>query len=118
MLGFSMLSVGSRAVAVLLAAVALPVLCQPVSAADARRAAVPGMAVKAPQPSGAELVGKLLREQTGPSDPDVPLPQRGLSTTQAPASTPLAGPQVFGRQEDGGGVFGVKFPIPAGRGTN
>lgn len=111
----SMLSVGSRAVAVLLAAVALPVLYHPVAAADARR---PVAAVKAPEPSGAELVGKLLREQNGPSDPDVPLPQRGLGITRAPTSTPLAGPRVFGRQEDGGGVFGLKFPIPATRGTN
>lgn len=113
-----MVFVGFRALAALLAAVALPVLCQPVAAADIKRPAAPGVAVKAPQPSGAELVGKLLREQNGPSDPDVPLPQRGLGTTASPSSAPLAGPQVFGRQEEGGGVFGLKFPIPATRGTN
>jgi hypothetical protein len=63
-------------------------------------------------------VGKLLKEQDGPSNPDVPLPQRDLSLTRAPASTPLSGPQVFGRREDNGGVFGLKFPIPVNRGTN
>jgi hypothetical protein len=110
--------VGSRPVAALLAAVALPIFCQPVFAADAKRSAAPSAAVKAPEPSGAEVVGKLLREQDGPSDPDVPLPQRGLGATQSPASTPLPGPQVFGRREDGGGVFGLKIPIPASRGAN
>ncbi|MBN9089047.1 MAG: hypothetical protein J0J01_19235 [Reyranella sp.] len=108
--------VGSRVVAVLLAAVALPVLCQPAFAADTKRPAAPSAAVKAPEPSGAELVGKLLREQNGPSDPDVPLPQRGLGTSEAPASPSLPGPQVFGRREEGGGVFGLKFPIPVARG--
>ncbi len=109
----------TRALALLLlAVVALPILCQPVSAADPKRSAASDAAAKAPEPSGAELVGKLLSEQNGPSDPDVPLPQRGLGASQAPASTPLAGPQIFGRHEDGGGVFGLKFPIPATRGAN
>jgi len=108
--------VGVRAVAVLLAAVALPVLCQPACAADVKRPLAPVAAVKAPAPSGAELAGKMLREQNGPSDPDVPLPQHGLGVSPAPASTPLAGPQMFGRHEDGGGVFGMKFPIPVSRG--
>ena len=110
---------GVRSVAVLLAAVAHPALCQPAFAADAKRQGGQNVAaaVKAPEPSGAELVGKLLREQNGPSDPDVPLPQRGLSASPSPASTPLAGPQVYGRREDGGGVFGMKFPIPVSRGA-
>jgi hypothetical protein len=119
MLGFSMSSVGFRAVAVLLAAVALPVLCHPAFAADVKR---PGKsmaaAVRAPEPSGSEAVGKLLRDEAGPSDPDVPLPQRGLGATQGPSSTPLAGPQMFGRREDGGGVFGLKIPIPVSRAAN
>jgi hypothetical protein len=109
---------GVRALASLLALAALPVLCQSASAAEPKRAA-PSAAVKAPEPSGSELVGKLLREQNGPSDPDVPLPQRDLSLTRAPASsTPLSGPQMFGRREDNGGVFGLKFPIPVNRGAN
>jgi hypothetical protein len=106
-----------RALASLLALAALPVLCQSASAADAKRAAA-SVAVKAPEPTGAELVGKMLKEQSGPSNPDVPLPQRDLGLRPAPASTPLSGPQVFGRREDNGGVFGVKFPIPVGRATN
>jgi len=114
----SFVGVGFRVVAALLAAVVLPLLCQPASAADVKRPAAPGVAVKAPEPTGAELVGKLLREDNGPSNPDVPMPQRGLGVTQAPASTPLTGPQVFGRREDGGGVFGLKIPIPATRGAN
>jgi hypothetical protein len=111
------LSVASRFLVALLATAALPILCQPASAADKRPAAP--LAVKpAPQPTGAELVGKLLNEANGPSDPDVPLPQRGLSASQSPASAPLSGPRMFGRQEDVGGVFGLKFPIPVTRTAN
>lgn len=94
---------------VLLAATAFPVLCHAASAADKK--APPSAAVKAPEPTGAELVGKLLSEQNGPSDPDVPLPQHGLSQKSQPASTPLSGPQIYGRREEGGGVFGLKIPI-------
>jgi hypothetical protein len=110
--------VGFRALAALLAVLAFPVLCQPAAAADVKRSASPAAVKPLPQPTGAELVGKLLSEQNGPSDPDVPMPQPGLGVTRSPASTPLSGPQVFGRREDGGGVFGLKFPIPATRGTN
>jgi hypothetical protein len=111
------LSVASRVLVALLATAALPILFQPAAAADKRPGA--SIALKpAPQPSGAELVGKLLNEANGPSDPDVPLPQRGLSPSQNPASAPLSGPQVFGRQEDNGGVFGLKFPIPVTRSSN
>ena len=108
---------GVRALASLLALAALPVLCLPASAADPKRPA-PSAAVKAPEPTGAEVVGKLLKEQNGPSNPDVPLPQRDLNLTQAPSSTPLSGPQMFGRREDNGGVVGLKIPIPVSRGTN
>jgi hypothetical protein len=67
-------------------------------------------------PSGAELVGKLLAAQTGPSDPDVPLPQPNLSLRE-PAATALTGPRIYGRQEDGGAVVGLRIPIPADRGA-
>jgi hypothetical protein len=111
--------VAVRGLAALLAAVALPVLSQSASAADLKRSAAPAMVTPAPVPTGSELVGKLLSEQNGPSDPDVPMPQRGLTRTQdLGASAPLAGPQIYGRQEDGGAVFGLKFPIPATRGAN
>ena len=112
-----MSSVVSRCLVALLAAAAFPLLCHPASAADGKRSAAP-VAKPAPEPTGAELVGKLLSEQDGPSNPDVPLPQHGLSAGHTPTSAPLAGPQVFGRREDNGGVFGLKFPIPVSRGSN
>ena len=65
----------------------------------------------APPPSGAEIVGKMLNP---PSDPDVPLPRRDLAT-RPPTDGPSDRPTIFGRQEEGGGVFGVKIPIPADR---
>jgi len=69
----------------------------------------------APNANGAEIVGKLLANP--PSDPDVPLPQGGLAT-RPPAGASSDRPTVFGRQEEGGGVFGLKIPIPADRGTS
>jgi hypothetical protein len=112
-------SVLSKSFALLVLA-ALPALVAPsASAADIKRPVTPNTkAIQPPAPTGAELVGKLLLEQNGPSDPDVPMPQRGLKRTQEPTSTPLSGPQVFGRQEEGGGVFGLKIPIPATRSAN
>lgn len=74
--------------------------------------AVPQASPIAPNSRGAEIVGKLLANP--PSDPDVPLPQGNLAT-RPPADGPLDHPTIFGRQEDGGGVFGLKIPIPADR---
>jgi hypothetical protein len=74
--------------------------------------AAPQASPVAPNASGAEIVGKLLSNP--PSDPDVPLPQGNLAT-RPPADSPLDHPTIFGRQEDGGGVFGLKIPIPADR---
>lgn len=112
-----MSSVVSRWLVALIAAAAVPLYCAPASAADGKRAPVPA-AKPAPEPTGAELVGKLLSQQDGPSDPDVPLPQHGLSRNAQPASTPLGGPQIYGRREDGGGVFGLKIPIGVHGGAN
>jgi hypothetical protein len=67
-----------------------------------------------PQPSAAEIVGNLLAPHA--SDPDVPLPQPGLAAVP-PANEPSAGPRIFGRGEDGGGVLGIRIPIPATRGA-
>jgi hypothetical protein len=113
-----MSSVVSRCLVALLAAAIFPLLCHAASAADGRRPATTAAVKPAPEPTGAEVVGKLLSEQDGPSDPDVPLPQHGLSANQGSTSTPQAGPQVFGRREDNGGVFGLKFPIPVSRSSN
>jgi hypothetical protein len=73
---------------------------------------VPQASPVGPNASGAEIVGKLLANP--PSDPDVPLPQSNLAT-RPPTNDSLDHPTIFGRQEDGGGVFGLKIPIPADR---
>jgi hypothetical protein len=65
----------------------------------------------APPATGAEIVGKMLNP---PSDPAVPLPRRDLAT-RPPSDGPSDRPTIFGRQEEGGGVFGVRIPIPADR---
>ena len=63
-------------------------------------------------PSGAAIVDKLLRP--GPSDPDVPLPRSDLADERV-RSESLDRPRIFGRQEDRGGVLGVRIPFPAAR---
>lgn len=113
-----MSSVASRCLVALLAAAAIPLVCAPVSAADGKHPAAPVGVKPAPEPTGSELVGKLLSEQNGPSDPDVPLPQYGLGQNAQPNSTPITGPQIYGRREEGGGVFGLKFPIGVHNGAN
>jgi hypothetical protein len=115
-----MSSVASRCLVALLAAGTLPLFCDAASAADGKRPAAPAAVKPAPvpEPTGAELVGKMLSEQNGPSNPDVPLPQYGLGQNTQPNSTPLSGPRIYGRHEDGGGVFGLKFPIGVHNGTN
>ncbi len=62
--------------------------------------------------AGADAVNKLLNP---PSDPDVPLPQRDLTTARDAGGGAPDLPQIYGRREDGGGVFGLKVPIPADR---
>jgi len=109
--------VASRCLIALLAAATVPLFCVTASAADGKRAPAPA-AKAAPQPTGSELVGKLLSEQNGPSNPDVPLPQYGLSQNAQPDSAPLSGPKIYGRREEGGGVFGLKFPIGVHNGSN
>jgi hypothetical protein len=84
------------------------------TAADRKPAVKATVLPAATAPSGAELVGKLLSEETRASDPDVPLPQPNLSARR-PAAGPLSGPSLYGRQEDGGAVLGLKFPIPVTR---
>jgi hypothetical protein len=64
-------------------------------------------------PSNVELVNKALNP--GASDPDVPLPHPGLANSTADQPTSPAGPQIFGRQEQGGGVLGLRMPFPADR---
>jgi len=63
-------------------------------------------------PSSADIVNKLL--SPGPSDPNVPLPRADLAGQTAESGSSKK-PQIFGRGEDGGGVFGLRVPIPADR---
>lgn len=113
-----MSSVISRCLVALIAAAAVSLFCSAASAAGGKRPAASAVVKPAPEPTGSELVGKLLSEQDGPSNPDVPLPQYGLSQRSQPNSAPLSGPQVYGRREEGGGVFGLKFPIGVHGGSN
>ena len=74
--------------------------------------AAPPASPMAPNATGAEIVGKMLAPR--PSDPDVPLPRGDLAARPADDGS-RDGPTVYGRQEEGGGVFGLKIPIPADR---
>ena len=64
-------------------------------------------------PSNVDLVNKALNP--GASDPDVPLPHPDLANSRGAQSGSPSGPQIYGRQEQGGGVFGLRMPIPADR---
>jgi hypothetical protein len=64
-------------------------------------------------PSNVDLVNKALNP--GASDPDVPLPHPDLANSRGDRSVSSAKPQIYGRQEEGGGVFGLRMPIPAAR---
>ncbi|HQS14623.1 hypothetical protein [Reyranella sp.] len=67
----------------------------------------------------AELAARSLNP--GASDPDVPLPHPGLSeefSDRTDVARPLTGPTPFGRGESGGGVLGLRLPLPAQRGSS
>lgn len=77
------------------------------------KALLPSPAVQR-APTDVEIVNKAINP--GASDPNVPLPRADLPAvagTESPATG--SGPQIFGRSEDGGGVLGLKVPIPADR---
>ncbi len=77
------------------------------------KAPLPSPAVQR-APTNVEIVNRAINP--GASDPNVPLPRPDLSDvagTESPATS--SGPQIFGRSEDGGGVLGLKVPIPADR---
>ena len=77
-------------------------------AAEPRRPAPVTTPIQSPE-SGAEIVGKLLKPR--PSDPDVPLPATGLSDDKD-GNSRGTGPQIYGREQPGGAIFGLKFQIP------
>jgi hypothetical protein len=64
-------------------------------------------------PSNIDRVNKALNP--GPSNPDVPLPHPDLSNSGSGRLDASSAPQIYGRQEEGGGVLGLKMPIPANR---
>jgi len=96
-------------------ATALPPAARPRPAANAAVKAPPrsSLTPAETQPTGAEIVGKLL--SPGASDPDVPLPHPDLAERSDPAPESLSGPKLFGRRESGGGVIGLRMPIPVDR---
>ena len=65
-------------------------------------------------PSAVEMLNKSLNP--GASDPDVPLPHPDLANRSASPAARSTGAQIYGRQEEGGGVLGFKVPIPVDRG--
>lgn len=91
-----------------------PARTWPAGNATARTPQRSSLAPAEAQPTGAEIVGKLL--SPGASDPDVPLPHPDLAERSDPAPGPLSGPTLFGRGESGGGVIGLRMPIPVDRG--
>jgi hypothetical protein len=66
-------------------------------------------------PSNVDLVNKALNP--GASDPDVPLPHPDLANSGGGQSGASSRTQIFGRQEQGGGVLGLRMAIPADRGA-
>lgn len=108
-----------RSTKVALPVVAIP-LTNPSSAARPeivaqaqKKVPPPSIASPAQAPTGAEVVGKLLAPRA--SDPDVPLPLPNLAE-KSQAEAPLTGPQLYGRGEQGGGILGLRVPIPVDRG--
>jgi hypothetical protein len=95
----------------------LPVraVARPQLEAQAKTKAAQPAAAIVPAPSSADIVNKLL--SPGPSDPNVPLPRADLAGESAQSGSSKK-PQIFGRGEDGGGVFGLRVPIPADRNTS
>ncbi len=105
-----------RSVAIALAlAMAVPALAVavPAGAGDphggSQQAEAPKSSPISPKGSGSAAVGKLLAP--GPGDPAVPLPNRDLSDSPS-GSAASSGPRIYGREETGGGVLGLRFPIP------
>jgi hypothetical protein len=97
----------------------------PASDASAQPEGRPAARGRAPQPSPAtergpsavEILNKSLNPG-GSSDPDVPLPHPDLANVGPSGPSRGGGAQVYGRQEEGGGVLGFRMPIPVDRGSS
>lgn len=66
-------------------------------------------------PSAVEILNRSLNPGAA-SDPDVPLPHPDLTQVGPAGGARGGGTQVYGRQEEGGGVLGLRMPIPVDRG--
>ena len=64
-------------------------------------------------PTNVEIVNRSINP--GASDPNVPLPRADLSDGAGNEPQASNAPRIFGRGEDGGGVLGLRVPIPADR---
>src|SRR5262245_27002424 len=82
--------------------------------AEARKPVAPNPVTER-APSSADIVNKLLHP--GPSDPNVPLPRADLDATSRAVEPAGNGLQLYGRGEQGGGVLGLRLPIPVERGA-
>lgn len=81
---------------------------------DQRKTKVPAPTPAAERgPSNVELVNKALNP--GASNPDVPLPHPDLANSNGEQSGSSGRSQIYGRQEQGGGILGFRMPIPAER---
>lgn len=81
---------------------------------DLGKAKVPAPSPAAERgPSNVDLLNKALNP--GASDPDVPLPHPDLARSNGDAPGSSGRPQIYARQEEGGGVLGFRMPIPAER---
>lgn len=96
-----------------------PVVAVPALAPSSQRQAqartkapLPSPAVER-APSGADIVNKMLTP--GPSNPNVPMPRADLAEDSAASQSSSNRPRIFGRGEEGGGVLGLRVPIPADR---
>lgn len=69
-----------------------------------------------PGPTAVEMLNKSLNPG-GSSDPDVPLPHPDLANVGPSGPARGTGTQLYGRQEEGGGVLGLRMPIPVDRGA-
>jgi hypothetical protein len=87
---------------------------RPVSV-HAKTRALPPTPMVERTPTNVEIVNKVLNP--GASDPNVPLPRADLSDAAGnePSTASSSGPRIFGREEDGGAVLGLRIPIPADR---
>lgn len=90
-------------------AISLAVAMAGPASAAGPQAPAPAASPISPGTGGSKAVNKLLSPDRG--DPEAPLPAAGLPD-KSTVSKPSDGPRIYGREETGGGVLGLRFPIP------